>query len=716
MQSVRCLAWCSGSALVLTASWAAAAQPTVVEAPVSELRPIVVSAAPLDRGADEIAGPVLVLEGADLNWRRQPTLGDTLDGEPGIHSDNFGAGASRPVIRGQTAPRVSVLSDGSPLLDASAVSPDHVVDVETGLARRIEVLRGPATLLYGGGAIGGVVNVLDDKIPTAVPERGVEGDLRLLADTGARRRSAAVGLTAGTGSFAVRFEGLRGRSDDYRVPDQATSRQPDTFTDTKAGTLGMSWITSRGYAGIAWTEQRRQYGLPGHSHDYADCHPHGSHLHCGGHDHGHGHGHAAHGLFALASSHDDDHGHDHDDHDHDHGEHGDHDHDHDHDHAGPWIDQKSRRLDWRADYRDPLPGFSRVRLRGGWTDYRHDEIEEDITATRFRNRGHDGRIELDHKPLAGWRGTLGASWLRSDFDVTGLEAFMPRTVTQSQGLFLVETYELGDWRFEAGARQDWQRVRPDDQQPSWRGSATSLSAAALWSFTPGYNVGLTLSRSQRMPNAQELYARGVHLATNTYEIGNPELSRETGYNADLTLRKIQGDTRFEVSAYHHRIRNYIYADTLDRYEDFRLIEYRQRDATFTGVEGRVEQRLTPIWSVVLSGDLVRARFSGGGDLPRMPAARLGAGVRAQWQGWSGRVDVFRVFAQNRIAEFESSTPGYTMVNAGVSYRWQMGGAGYEVSLRGYNLLNKVAYNHASYLANTVPLPGRNVVLGLNISY
>lgn len=655
--------------------------------PVSRLTPVTVSATPLSRNAQDTIQPVYVLEGDDLISARGATLGETLSGEPGIQADTFGGGAARPVIRGQTSPRVKVLSDGSEILDASAVSPDHAIAVEPMLSRQIEVLRGPATLLYGGGAIGGVVNVLDERVPTQVPEGGIEGTGEVRLNTGARERTGLVGITAGTGNLAVRVEGLKRHSDDYRASDQDTRRVPGTYNDTTTGTLGVSWVTPRGYTGIAYTSQRSEYGLPGHSHEYEDCHPHGSHLHCGGHDH-----------------------------DHDHDEH-DHDHDHAHGEASPFVDLHSKRWDLRSEYRDPLPGFTRMRLRAGHTDYRHSEIEEDTAVSVFENKGYDARLELEHAPIGGWRGVIGASTLRSTFTTSGTEAFMPRTVTRNTGLFALETFEWNAWRFEAGARHEWQRVTPDNAQARYSAGATSLSGAALWRFMPGYSVGLSGTRSQRMPNAQELYARGVHLATNTYEIGTPDLQKETSHNVDLTLRKEAGDTRFQVSLFHNQVKNYIYADTLDQFEDFRLVRYAQRDARFTGIEGRVSQRLNGIFTASVFGDYVRARFGdGGGNLPRIPAARLGIGLAADWQAWRAGVELSHVYTQDRIAAFETRTAGYNLLDARVSYLGRLGSTDYEIYLRGSNLLNKLAYNHASFLANAVPLPGRNMTLGVRVSF
>lgn len=648
------------------------------------LAPITVSADPLGLDLNSTALPTTILDGQELVERRQGTLGDTLDGLPGVHADTFGGGASRPVIRGQTAPRVSVLSDGSQLMDASAISPDHATTVEPLLADRIEVLRGPATLRYGGGAIGGVVNVLDKRVPTEKPEGGLAAEAELRGATGTKERAGVFGITGGTDDFVVRVEGLKRRSSDYEVPDWPGGKLAGSYSESTQGSIGMSWIGPRGYVGVAFTHIDSKYGLPGHNHEYESCHPHGDHLHCGGHGHDDGEAH-----------------------DHDHGEDGD----------IPYVRLRSNRVDLRAEYLDPLPGFAKLRFRSGFTDYQHDEIEGGKVGTRFKNEGFDARLELEHKPWMGLRGVMGVQTVFSDFRADGEEAFLPRSKTRANGIFLLEEYRLADWRFEAGARQDWQSVSPVGGQEKSSLSGTSLSAAAIWDFAPRYSLALSVSRSQRLPSAQELYADGVHLATNTYEIGNAKLDRETSRNIDLTLRKHEGDTTFSLSAFHNRVKNYIYANTLDRFEDFRLIEYTQQDAEFTGVEGEIKHQFTSIFSAGVFGDYVRGKLTGGqGDLPRIPAARLGARANLKWQQWSGGVEYAYVFRQKDIASYESETPGYSMVNAVVSYRFKAAGAQYDVYLRGNNLLDKLAYNHASFLATSAPLPGRSVLLGVRMTY
>lgn len=664
------------------------AQPA--DAPVTQLSPVIISADALQREQGDLVQASTVLQEEDLAWHRRGTLGLTLAHLPGVHADSFGNGATRPVIRGQTAPRVKVLSDGADIFDASSVSPDHIVTVDPLLAQRVEVLRGPAALLYGGSAIGGVVNVVDDKIPTHIPDNGLSGQVQLRGATGSNERAGAFALTTGEGNVALHVEGSRLRSDDYRVPGQDFRKVANSNTDSTQGSLGFSFIGDRGYLGLAYSYRDDDYGLPGHSHEYESCHPHGSALHCGSHSHDNDHGH--------------DHGHEHS---HDHGE----------GHAAT-AHLRSERIDLRGELRDPLPGFDRLRLRASHTDYRHDERDAGVTATTFTNHGRDLRLELQHQPLGRWHGVVGLQTARSHFESSGVESFVPRTRTSSTGLFLLEEYRHDDWRFEVGARQEWQRLTPTaGTQPSKSGHAGSLSAAAIWDFTPGYAATLSFSRSQRLPNAQEMYAKGVHLATNTYERGNTDLGRETANTVEFGLRKDDGDIGFALNAYHSRVDGYIYAETLDQFEDFRLIEYTQRDASFTGLEAEASYHYSKGLSATLFGDYIRGKLRGPqSNLPRIPAARLGLRTQASWQQWHGFLEYYRVFSQSKTASYEDRTPGYNMVNAGLSYNGKFDDTRYRLYVQGNNLLNRVAYNHVSFISRAAPIQGRSIIAGVGIEF
>ena len=680
-----------GTGLAHAQANAQAAPPTA-----GSLPPVTVSASGLQLGANDMTTPTAVLEGDELVRRREATLGETLGNEPGITSSHFGAGASRPIIRGMDGPRVKVLSDGAELHDASTISPDHAVASEPLLATQIEVLRGPSALVYGGGAVGGVVNVLDGKVPTAIPQKGIEGSAELRANTGAGEGAGAFSLTGGAGNLAVHVEGVARDAGDYRVgkgwaPDgEPTRKVPGSFNRTDTGSVGLSWVGDRGYLGAAYTRQTAKYGLPGHNHSFEGCHTHGNHLHCGAHDEEDGHDHGAE-------------------------EHGD----------VPVVDLRSERLDIRGELRNPFTGFSALRLRAGVTDYVHDEVEDGAIATTFKNKAYDTRIELQHEPLAGFKGVVGLQTSQRKFSAIGEEAYVQPTVTRKTGLFVLEEYRLndwyGDWRFEAALRHDRQTAEAlasgsaGGTERSHNG--TSASLGAVWKFTPGYQVGTSFTRASRAPSAEELYARGLHMATSTYERGNANLRSETSQNIDLSLKKTSGDTTFGISVFRNRISNYIYGRTLDEVDGLQLLQYSQADATFTGIEGQVRQRVTRNMGVTLFGDTVRAKLDGGGLLPRIPATRAGVRLDANWNAWEGQVEWVQVARQNRVAAFETATPGYGMLNLGVSYRGQLSsGTPWQVYLKANNLTDRLAYAHTSFIKNAAPLMGRNITVGVKVAF
>lgn len=660
-------------ALGLTVLPLEAAEPLTLESSV-------ISASPLATHQQEMATPVAVLEGAALIQQREASIGETLEHLPGVRSSSFGAGVGRPVIRGQSGARIKILSDGVDVLDASSISPDHAVTTEPLLSRRIEVLKGPATLLYGSGAIGGVVNVLDQKVPTYVPAKGYEGTAEIRANTVAREGAGVFGLTAGHGPFALRFEGVKRQDDDYRVADNPHKEQ-GSFNDTDTFTLGGSLIGDRGYIGLAYTRQDNRYGLLAHQH--ADCHQDGSSWHCGAHE-------------------DEEEGHD--------------------EHGGgvPYVDLEQKRWDIRGELKDPLPGFEQVRFRMGRTRYEHKEMEEGAVATRFNNKAVDSRLELTHQPLLGWHGVLGGQSLRRDFEATGEEAYIPRTVTRNRALFILEEYTLGAWRYELGLRHEWQRIEADgvaDKQHQ----GTSWSAATVWSFAPDYTLGLSYARSQRLPTAEELYSKGPHAATRTIELGNRHLNKETSHNLELSLHKLAGRTTFDLSLYRNTIDDYINpTDTgNDIGNGYREVEYRQADAIFTGVEGELHFAATEATTLSVFGDQVRARFrQGGGNLPRIPGMRLGGRVEHRFSSsLDGHLELYRVARQRHVARYESRTGGYTMLSAGLSYSDTLGqDRDYMVYLKGTNLLNEKWRNQVSYIKDEVIMPGRNVTLGLQVSF
>ncbi len=401
---------------------------------VQTLEAINVQVHPLNQSAADFAVADNIIKHKDLA-QGGVTIGDAIAGQPGVYSNQFGAGSSRPVIRGQDGPRVKVLEHASETADVSTLSPDHAVTVDPILAKQVEVIRGPSTLLYAAGTVGGLVNVTDQKIPTQMPENGLEGQVGLRYNSGSGEKLSSAGVTAALGeNFALRVEGSKRKANDYIVPNyfhdhdgelEKERRVGNTFAEGQNVSVGASWIHDRGFAGLSYSNRQDQYGLPGHSHEYESCHPHDDHLHCDGHDN-----------------------HDHSD-EHDHSAHDDHD--HDHDAAGPWVDLKSERYDFRTELANPFAGFQKIRAHASYTDYQHDEIEGDTAATTFKSQGYDGRLELVHNPIADWEGVIGAQYNQQKLNISGEESLINPNKTQKWSVFGLEHKQFGDFHVELGA-------------------------------------------------------------------------------------------------------------------------------------------------------------------------------------------------------------------------------------------------------------------------
>ena len=621
------------------------------------------------------------------------TIGEALSGETGISSNQFGAGSSRPVIRGQDGPRIKILQNSSENIDVSTLSPDHAVTVDPALAKQVEVIRGPSTLLFGAGTVGGLVNVTDSKLPTAMPEKGYEGNVGLRYNTGSDEKLATAGVTLGLGDqVALRVEGLKREANDYIAPDyvhegEKERRVDNTFAKGQTVNVGLSWIYDRGFTGISYSNRQDQYGLPGHSHEYESCHLHGLSLHCGEHDH-------------------DEDGHDHENHDQDHAH-----------EAGPWIDLKSERYDVRTELDDPFAGFKKLRAQASYTDYQHDEIEEDTIATHFKNKGYDGRLELVHNPLGAWEGVIGTQYGQQKLELTGEEAFLAPNTTKKWSVFALEHAQLNDVHVELAARADQQKIDIDDSsKKDFDGSAFSVSGAANWEFAPNYKLSLVTSHQERLPLAQELYADGGHFATNTYELGNDQLSKEKSNNVELGFHYDDNTFDYHVHVYHNWFDEYIYAQTLDRYKDFRLVQYAQDKAKFYGAEAEAGYQISPIYKLSVFGDYVRGKIDND-NAPRVPAGRLGTKLNADFDDhWSGSAEYYHVFQQDKIAAYETDSQSYNMLNLGVAYSGNYSNVSdYRVFLNANNLLDDQVYQHASFLS-TIPQVGRNFSVGVNFSF
>src|SRR5690554_1638986 len=648
---------------------------------------------------------------------RSTTIGDAMADELGVYSNQYGSGSSRPVIRGQDGPRVKVLQHASETADVSMLSPDHAITVDPILAKQVEIIRGPSTLLYGAGTVGGLVNVTDQKIPTQMPNNGLEGQVGLRYNTGSDEKLVSAGVTAAlSDQFALRIEGSKRKANDYITPNYWVEHhhtevhvEPDgsththeheelvkerrvdnTFAEGQTMNIGGSWIHDRGFVGVSYSNRQDKYGLPGHSHEYHGCgpdHDNPNIIECPPHD-----------------DHGDDHAH----------------------HGGPWVDLESHRYDVRAELDQPFSGFDKLRAHASYTDYEHDELEENEVISNFKNKGYDARLELVHKPVAGWEGVFGTQYSQQNIDLSGEmvphddhfheSVLMPDTKTEKYSLFGLEHKQFGDVHVELGARVEHQKIDVDSTQKDYSDTGVSGSAAANWEFAPNYKLSVVGSHQQRLPLAQELYADGIHFATNTYERGNEDLDVEKSNNLELGLHYEGEKLDYHVHVYHNWFDNYIYGSTTDSEGTFRLVDYKQDKARFYGTEAQLGYAINDAYKVSLFGDYVRGKIDGE-NAPRVPAGRLGTKVEADFaDGWSGLAEYYHVFKQDQIASYEQETQGYNMVNVGLAYAGAMANnQDYRVFFKANNLLDDQVYSHTSFLSN-IPQVGRNFTVGLEYNF
>lgn len=677
----------------------------------------------------------------ELLSRPNASLGAVLGDNMGVNVDTFGAAATRPIVRGQRGERVTVLSAGSPQMDASAASPDHAITTDTLTSSKIEILRGVQALAHGANVTTGVVNVQHDGILLDKPNQDFGGKVGAKTAT---VDGSAVFYTDNhlmlSDNVALTFAGSLQNKHNYDVPkhiqlaehgeheheheeghdhdddahaEEAHEHEHGALQDGKAviGTrskeefarVGLSYIGEQIQLGVNFEDFDKTYGLPGHAHN--DCHAHDNTLHCEAHDH--------------EGDHDDD----------DHEEAHDHDDDHEHEHGeAPYIKLKSQATQFKARYTPASSNIKHIQLTAKHTDYEHQELDEDVVQTTFSNQGASASVDLATQPLAGGKLTLSAGLGYSDYDFSavGAEGYVPKTNTRSLSGYLTNSYKINPvWHIDSGLRVQSQEVERlgDGNADAKTISHDGVSAALENHITIGadtdFSVGL--SYSERQPNAVELFANGAHLATNTLERGNTELDSEVTKGVELGLRKEVGDAQFDVSLYHNWIGDYIYGKTLDYKDGIRLINYSQDDAVIYGADASLSYRFNPYFTLVGFGDIVRGEFDevadgGSKNLPRMPAPRLGAkAIVYATDAVTAEVSAYHRFEQDKLAAFETTTPSYNMVDANVRYD-NLTGTDFSVYLSVSNLLNEMAYNHASYLADKVPLAGRSVQAGVELRY
>lgn len=691
-----------------------------------DLDAVQVRATPIRATADQLSRPVEVLAGERLDAVKSATLGETVARLPGVQSSWFGPGVGRPVIRGFDAARVQVLSDGLGTGDVSTVSVDHAVSLEPFLADQIEVLKGPSTLLYGSGAIGGAVNVIDGRVPERTTHEPLEGRAELRAGTVNDERTGMLrldGTTAG-GNVVFHLDALHRETGDHDIPGHAESAAlqaaeghdhggdargvlPNSALRTDSAALGLSWVGERGFLGGAVSLYNSRYGVPGHVHAPGDDHAH-DHGHDHDHDHGDGDGHGDAGDHAVT------------------------------------ILMDQRRTEVRGGL-DDLGWFESLRASAAHTRYTHTEFEGRAVGTVFDNDSLDARVELVHRPVAGWAGAVGAQWSEREFHAAGHEAFVPDSEGSDLGVFWLGQRSFGPVQLEAGVRHDHVDIDVDPAQasgPSRGFDNTSASLSARWDVTDGIHLMLGLDRAQRAPTAEELYSAGYHVATASMEIGDPGLDSETANRLELGLHWHHGPLALQLAAFHVRYDDFIHLSATGIDDGGPVHAWNQADARFNGGEASLDWEIadnhTGAWNLRLFGDVVRAKLAGGpdrtievpvphgdhahlhqatlpghGNLPRIAPRRLGTELGWMHGPWRASVGAIRYDAQDDVARHETPSDAYTLVDA--SLAWHMdtrGGSALELFVEGRNLLDEEARVHTSPLKDLAPMPGRGVSFGV----
>jgi iron complex outermembrane receptor protein len=667
----------ASAVLSALASLSASAQAQTPAGPGDTTLPaVVVTATPFNNDESaQILAPATVLYGDELKDKLGNSLGDTLSGELGVSATAFGAAASRPVIRGMGGPRVKILQNGMSILDASALSDDHAIGGEASTANQIEILRGPASLLYGSGAIGGVVNIVNNRIPTVLNAKPT-GEAEVRYGTADHLKSSSASVDGAAGDIGFHIDGNLRDTDDYRIPgdvvlndpSSGSGKLPNSFTRTNSLGAGASYIQSWGHIGASVGVNDDRYGIPTPEASY--------------------------------------------------------------------ITLKQTRIDLDGLIKEPFGGaFESLRFKIGNTDYKHTEHAADGTpATDFKNDAIESRWELTHKPIDGWRGTFGIQTENAKFSALAADGSGPETVpitkTDSIAGFLVEERDFGPLRLSGGARIESIKRTPDAASGFQSRDFTlgSYSVGGLWTFTPGYALNVTASVAQRAPAIEELYSDGPHDSTATFDIGDPTLQKETSHNIELSLQKTTGLIRWKANVFRNQVKNYVYgrsAGTVDESGapdvngEFTQRFWSQGDATIHGAEAEITyNEHGPGWSLRGFADTSRGRLDDAGNLPLQPTTRVGGDVGYRSGPWRSGVSVIHAQKQDRLASFEDfAAPSYTQLDADFSYTQGAGSAmpvTWFVLLK--NLLNDDIRLSTSILADEAPLAGRSLIVGVRTRF
>ncbi|ABC64393.1 TonB-dependent receptor [Erythrobacter litoralis] len=672
---------------------------------------IVVTAAGLTQ-LDVLAG-TSVLEGFELQRSLDGTLGDTLVKIPGVSSTGFAPGSSRPVLRGLQGERVRVLIDGLGAIDVSNTSVDHAVTIDVLTAERIDILRGPAVLLYGSSAIGGAVNVIDKRIPRRIPDEKIHIDGLVRGDTALDTREFGASLDAPLGSMFVfhvdgsyrntndleiagfqiapdlradlladadeeEEEGEFEEADEMREAANQTGFVPNSATETWTANAGLTFFSGDSNLGFAvgWYDTR--YGVPGN--------PEGGHHHGEGEEGEEEEGEGGEGGEEIVS-----------------------------------IDLRQFRADLRGELDLGDGFFDTLITRAGFSDYTHTEFEGDEVGTVFDVQGFEARAELAQTRRNGWGGNTGVQFYLRDFVAFGAEAYVPKNTTTQFAVFTLQEFDLGGVQLEVAGRYETTDIESTTVGIERKFDTFSGALSLSRETESGLRFGVNVSRAERAPSAEELLSNGPHIATQAFEIGDPDLSVESAWGVEAYLRGRIGPATISLAAYRNWFDDFIYLqDTGLEEDELPVFVYLQQGATYTGFEGEIEFPLIDSGPFRLTTDLhveyVDADLDDGSSVPRTPPLSLLGALEADWEQFNIRGEVQWFDDQDSVSAFETPTDGFTFVNASIAWRPIRGDNNVTLLLQAENIFDVTGRRHASFTKDFVPLAGRNIKGSVRFSF
>ena len=660
----------------------------------TELDSIIVTANPLNNNSNEVVKATTQISGDELLLKVQPTIGETLTQELGIRSSYYGPNASRPVIRGLDGDQINILQNGVSNLDASANSPDHNIAFDPLSIEKIEVIRGASALFYGAKAVGGVVNLIDNRIPKQKINQELAAMTDMSYNSANNERSGSILLEGDVNNYAWHFNGFKRLTDNLEIPDYARSaaerkKEPlhagesevrnkleNSSSNTEGATFGVSRFFDKGYFGVAVTSYDSKYGVPGHSHEEEE-------------------------------------------------------------EVNVAIDMKQKRLDFAGEYKLDDSYIKKIDYKIGASHYKHSELEGANIGTVFKNDGYDGRVEFTHKKIGSLQGVVGVQSGKTNLNVTGEEAFLPASKTTNNSIFILEELPLfenktqgkslqsRDIKLQIGARVDQQRIAVNRNAKfsniNSRDDLTFSSSLGVISNLNQENIITgSVSYTERAPNAQELYANGKHVATRIFEKGKQDLDVQRSLSFEVALRNNKSSYNSEINLFYNYFQDFIVLNptgTKDSESQLEIYKYLNVPAEFYGIEANINldgyRKNHHQINYELRGDYIAARNrKDGSDLPRIAPPRIGASYIHKYHDLSFRLDGDYHFKQNKTAAAESATEDYFMFNFKTNYNLDLRNTNTNLYLKVNNILDQEARNHVSFLKDEVPMSGRSIMIGI----